>query len=139
MTPTSQPPETKKLNPQITDFEVGICDLRKIKIYPLSLGDQLELSDLIKQTLQAFFQVEDDNEESLEAFMTFALNLIKENITKVLKLIALDDDPDVVLKELSNKQVEDLGLLIYKINFESLKNLKSLFEKLTKGVLPTSE
>ena len=131
-------PETQKLNPQITDFKVGIRDQRKIKIYPLALGDQMEMSDLIEETLQAFFKVEDGSEESLEEFINFAIELIKGNLTKVLKLIALDEtDPQKVLKEISNKQVEALGILVYQMNFESLKNLKSLFENLTKGVLPT--
>ncbi len=131
MTKNKKTPEENKINPQITDVKIGVRDLRKIKIYPLAFGDQLELSDLIKEVLEAFFKTEEGSEESLSIFIGFAFNLVKVNITKVLELIALDEDPKALLKELTNVQVDEIIHVVYEKNFEILKNLKSLFGKAT--------
>ena len=131
MTKNKKTPEENKINPQITDVKIGVRDLRKIKIYPLAFGDQLELSDLIKEVLEAFFKTEEGSEESLSIFIGFAFNLVKVNITKVLELIALDEDTKALLKELTNVQVDEIIHVVYEKNFEILKNLKSLFGKAT--------
>lgn len=127
-------PEDNNINPQITEVKIGVRDLRKIKLYPLALGDQLALSDLIKEALEAFFKVEEGSEESLSVFVAFAFDLIKINLTKILKLIALDEDPDKLMKEITNAQVDEIAQVVYQKNFEILKNLKSLFGKVTKQV-----
>ena len=133
-------PEENNINPQITEVGIGVRDLRNIKLYPLALGDQLELSDLIKEALEAFFKVEEGSEEALSLFVAFAFDLIKKNLTKILKLIALDEDPKELLKEITNAQVDEIARIVYQNNFEVLKNLKSLFGKVTETVsaLPTA-
>ena len=133
-------PEENNINPQITEVAIGVRDLRKIKLYPLALGDQLELSDLIKEALEAFFKVEEGSEEALSLFVAFAFDLIKKNLTKILKLIALDETPEDLLKEITNAQVDEIARIVYQNNFEVLKNLKSLFGKVTETVsaLPTA-
>lgn len=132
-------PEENKINPQITEVGVGVRDLRNISLYPLALGDQLELSDLIKEALEAFFKVEEGSEESLAVFVAFAFELIRKNLTKILKLIALDEDPEALMKEITNAQVDEIAQVVYQKNFEILKNLKSLFGIVTEKVqaLPT--
>lgn len=133
-------PEDNNINPQITEVAIGVRDLRNIKLFPLALGDQLELSDLIKEALEAFFKVEEGSEEALSLFVAFAFDLIKKNLTKILKLIALDEDPKELLKEITNAQVDEIARIVYQNNFEVLKNLKSLFGKVTETVsaLPTA-
>jgi len=44
-------PESKKLNPQITDVDIGVRDLRTIKIYPLSLKDEKLFGDAFQKML----------------------------------------------------------------------------------------
>lgn len=127
-------PEEKNLNPQITEVEIGVRDLRNIKLYPLALGDQLELSDLIGEALKAFFKVEEGSEESLALFVAFAFDLLKENIMKILKLIALDEKPEKLLKEITNAQLDEIAQIINEKNFQVLKNLKGLFGKVTEQV-----
>ena len=130
-----QTPEEKKLNPQITDVDIGVRDLRKVKLYPLALGDQLELSDLITKVLEAFFKTEEGSEESLSLFIAFAFNLIKENMTKILGLIALDEtNSKKLLKEITNAQLDEIAQVVYEKNFAVLKNLKSLFGKVTMAI-----
>ena len=50
-------PEKKKdksvkvqdVNPQVKSIKLGVRTLRKITIYPLSVADQLELTDMITE------------------------------------------------------------------------------------------
>ena len=122
-----QTPEDRKLNPQITELLIGVRDLRKVKLYPLSLGDQLELSDIIQQGLTAFFQIEQGNEQSLAMFTGHMFTLVKENIGRLIGLLALDEtDTNKVLKEITNTQIEEAVRIIYRVNYAPLKNLKGL-------------
>jgi hypothetical protein len=125
-----QTPEAKKINPQITQVEIGVRDLRNITLYPLALGDQLKLTDMIEEGLQAFFKVEQGSEESLTMFMAFMFGLIKKNLPRMLSLVALDEDAEKAMAEITNQQLDDIVQVVYEKNFASLKNLKGLFDKL---------
>jgi len=114
-------------NPQIKDVEIGIFDLRKLKIYPLSMADQMELTEDINEVVTSFFQIneEEDNEA---AFAAFFINLIKDNIPKILESITYNENIDEVLKQLTNQQAADIAKIVFDVNYESvLKNLQSLF------------
>ena len=128
-----QTPEDKKLNPQITELEIGVRYLRKVKLYPLSLGDQLELSDIIQQGLAAFFQIEQGNEESLATFTGHMFNLVRENIDHLIGLLVLDEDPKKVLFDITDAQIEEAVRIIYRVNYAPLKNLKGLLGDQAKG------
>ena len=88
-----QTPEKAKvvsrLNPNIASVEIGIRSIRKIKIYPLSIADQLEFTDLITDTLQTFFKEKSgfEGEESDMQFVNFMLTVIKENLGKILEMV----------------------------------------------------
>lgn len=47
---------TSNLNPQIRTTEIGIKSLRTITIYPLSLADQFNVSDIIAEGMLAYQQ-----------------------------------------------------------------------------------
>uniref|UniRef100_A0A6M3J8C5 Tail assembly chaperone n=1 Tax=viral metagenome TaxID=1070528 RepID=A0A6M3J8C5_9ZZZZ len=121
--------ELKKLNPQIREIEIGISNLRKIKIFPLSVGDELKLSEIIGEALKSFSSREDQSEL---AFASFVIDLISENFKKILGLIlGPDENNEKVMSDFTNTQVLELIHLIYEVNFESsLKNAKSLFGKI---------
>ena len=123
-------PEKRKLNPQIASLEIGIRNLRTIKIYPLSFGDQLEMTDLITETIQKFIEARGDKlqEDNVE-FVQFIIDLLRKNLSKIIKLIS--DEEDTLLKEITNVQVVDMVNIIYEMNYEeSIKNAQSLFEKI---------
>ena len=120
--------DESKINPQIADLKIGIRNLRTIKIYPLSLGDQLEMTDLITETVQEFFASREkiENQEDME-FVQFFVKILRENLGKILNLIADED----VLKDLTNLQAVELADLIYEMNYaDSIKNAQSLFKKI---------
>jgi hypothetical protein len=119
-----------KINPKITDVEVGIRSLRKIKIYPLAVGDQLELTDMITEALHHFYgkmeETPGDNE-----FVLFIISMIKKNLFKIIELVTCGEEKDSLLKEITNEQFVELAEKIYEVNFATVrKNLKSLFEKI---------
>ena len=122
-------PEKKKINPQIADLEIGVRNLRTIKIYPLSLGDQLEMTDLITETAQKFFASREEIETKNDIdFAQFFVNILRDNVKKILGLITDETD---IMKEISNIQTVDLANLIYEMNYaESIKNAQSLFKKI---------
>jgi len=120
--------EQKKLNPRITSIEIGTRSLRKITIYPLSMAAELELSDLITQVLQEFYAAQD--KEDL-AFITIIVDLIKDNLSRILDMITDDDvKSENLLEKLDNYQATELAEIIFDINFAgAIKKAMGLFEK----------
>lgn len=122
-------PDDRTLNPQVTDVLIGIRNLRKVSIFPLSMHDQMELNNVVTEAVRAFFEMSaEDSEEGLVSFIQFMLGLIQENMTNVIGLIT-DENPKDILKEISNVQAMEIAGVIYDQNYESLvKNLKSLLQ-----------
>jgi len=125
--------ELKDLNPQITDAEIGVRNLRNIVIYPLSVGNQLRATDLITDAVNTFMGTEDQSDI---ATVTMIVNLIKNNIQTILGFVT-DEEVDTLLDDMTNDQMVKIVTVIYEVNFEKIsKNLKGLFEK-AKEVFPS--
>ncbi len=122
-------PETndlQKLNPYIADAIIGVRNMRTIKLYPLSIADQITFTDLITKALQGFTQ-KGDMEDI--AFVGFLVELIKDNLDRLLKLVAADESGDL-LSEVTNIQGVAIAEIIYDVNYgEAIKNAKSLIMK----------
>lgn len=121
--------ENKKLNPQVAEIEIGVRTLRKIKIYPLAAGPQLELIDDIKNIASVITDF--SNEEVIGNIF----GLIREKIPYIIgQIIPIGEMADKVLNEMSVKQLEGLIKLVYEMNFESIaKNLQGLFAQIITG------
>lgn len=123
---------TGKQNPRIREVEVGIRDLKKIKVFPLAIGDELAVSDLISETLTQFFsqKVDDINKKVIDFF----IGTVTSNLLKVLDFITDEDNLKSagyengikdLIKDLDNDQLVDMFEIVYKNNFERIvKNLK---------------
>ena len=48
-----EPVYTDRLNPQVAEVEIGVRNLRKITIYPLSIADQLSTTDLVSEAIRS--------------------------------------------------------------------------------------
>ena len=120
----------ERLNPQITDFDVGVRSLRKVRIYPLSMANQLELSDLITEALSVFLQTQGDKADELSMeFVGFMVELIKKNIERIIGYILADEVPTQVMKDITNEQLSGMVEIVYRQNFEGpLKKVVSLFQ-----------
>ena len=120
--------EEKRINPQITKVEIGIREMRDIDIYPLSMSDQLKLTDVLSTAIGAFAVKEDGDDIAL---VSFIVKLINENLGRILGMVA-DEDGEKLLEEISNIQAASIAEIIYETNYGVVaKNLKSLFGKMS--------
>lgn len=116
--------ELELLNPRIKEVMVGTRKLRPVKVYPLSVGDQLGMTDQVAEALIQFFRASGHPDDKL--FAGFALNLLRKNFPKILAL-AVEEDVDTMLNEMDNTQLEEVIRIIWSVNYESLtKNLQGL-------------
>ena len=119
--------DTPKLNPSIRELEIGVEELVTIKVYPLSLGNQLKLTDLIKNLINEYLIRRQEFSGMTDAqFISDVLQIIEDNIKEVLKFI-VKEDPEEVVNQITNIQTLELVKIVYMVNFEPLKNVTSLF------------
>ncbi len=128
--------DEKRLNPQITETDIGVRSLRTITIYPLSMADQIKMTDLITEALKAFYLKEKQEDVTSEedqkniAFVKFIIDLIKKNMNRIMAMVADVKKAESLLSDMTNFQASEIAKIIYEVNYESVaKNLKSLFEK----------
>jgi hypothetical protein len=131
-----------RMNPAITTIEIGKRELKPLTLYPLSIPDQIEVSELITEALQAFFD-KGKKQEALEdgvlpeemenlVFVAFLINLIQKNLVKILSLITDYSDKQIqkiILPEITNEQAADIAIIVFRVNYERpAKNVLSLFK-----------
>lgn len=120
-----------ELAPRTEEWEIGIRKFRKIDIYPLSMHDQMEMTDIIQVVIETIFLNEDSDNQTL---IKAVVDTVKKKVIDILSLIASCTKPEAraLLKEISNDQFDDLLTLLYKMNYEKIsKNLQSLFEAMS--------
>lgn len=123
--------DDQKLNPQIRKTQIGIREMREITVWPLSMADQLEVTDLIAAAIRGYIESGDQSELGVA---TFVAEAIKENVTLLMKKAT--DEGDEVLQEITNLQAVEIAEIIYEVNFESLVGkVRSLVEKIQKQFL----
>lgn len=124
----SKPENKQMMNPQVTDVKIGVRRLRKLTVYPLSMADQLKMTDTLAMAIAAYLNSKDDSNVTMIAFV---LNLIKENLGTILEMITDAEDGNKLLEEITNTQASEIAELVYLVNYEGvLKNFKSLFGKM---------
>ena len=124
----------KRINPQVKDAEIGVRDLREIKIYPLSMSDQFKMTDLITQAISGFFTAQEAATDI--AFVAFGVSLIKENFTKILDMVT-DESGEKLVDDITNGQAAAIVEIIYDENFGTvIKNSESLIGKI-KNLFPS--
>ena len=122
--------EEKKLNPQIVDVEIGIRNVRNIRIYPLSMADQLKLTDIIVNAAMAATREGNDM-----AVPTFILQMLKENIGKIIAMTT--DEDEAITAEISNMQAVEIADVLFDVNYGAVaKNFKSLSDKMKEMFQP---
>lgn len=120
--------DMNRLNPLIREATIGVRELRSIKLYPLSMADQLALSAILVKTIQEMYS---KREEDNIVFAEAVQKAISENIGKILAFVT--DEGEGLLKEISNEQALEIAEMIYDMNYGILeKKVKSLIEKIRK-------
>lgn len=121
----------QKLNPQIKEIEIGVRELRSIKLYPLSVADQFDLTKKIADSINEIVggDVLDFKGLSEAEAVDRLREVISSNLDVILGYVC-DKEEVPQMKELTNLQVSDIVLKIFEVNYEGLiKNFKSLFER----------
>lgn len=123
---------TDSLNPTIRELQVGIRKLRTIKIYPLSMHCQFELTEIIVEAISKFTQGEEN------AAVKELISLIQTNLRKILEFVT-DEKPDELFKDMTNGQGVELAKIIYEVNYENeLKNVQDLIKTIRQSKLMRS-
>ncbi len=118
--------DDQRLNPQINIATIGVRELREISIYPLSMADQLEVTDLVAAAIKGYVEAGDQSELGVA---TFVAEAIKKNVSLLLKKAT--DEGEEVLAEITNMQATEIAEIIYEVNYESiLGKVRSLVEKI---------
>lgn len=116
-----------KLNPAIKELEIGVEELVTIKVFPLSLGDQLKMTELIRRLVDEYLVRRSEFSGMSDAqFIQDAVEIIRDNLKEALKYI-VKEDPQEVVDSITNVQFMQLAKIVYEVNFEPLKNAVSLF------------
>ena len=125
--------EMEVLNPDIQEVTVGVRKLRKITLYPLSVVDQMKVTDLFQEALGAFLA----NKEAGDLqFVALFIAIIKTNLAKVLALvIEPEEDSEKLLTEITNNQLTVIANVLYEMNYALIsKNVSGLLKKLPQTV-----
>lgn len=120
--------EQSKLNPVVRYTTIGIRVLKEVKVYPLSVKEQMELTEVISDAIRKF-QLEQGDANNLES-IPFVLELIKNNLGKIMSIVSDEQDGDI-LSNITNEQLVDLAEIIYEMNFGSISGkIKALIGKI---------
>jgi len=108
------------------EMEVGIKNLKKITIYPLSFAAQKKFAGKIAELIEEFSKQAEDDESSTLKMVNLIIGLLEENIVEISNLVTEDD---IDLENVTNDQILDLCTNIYEMNYEGAgKKVKKLME-----------
>ena len=110
--------ESENINPKVAYVEIGIRSLRKVKIYPLSLADETDLLEIVKEGFKELSQMGSSENSELEVagFISFLLDLFVTNLGEVLQKVIDEYSPEM-LKEIDNEQAFAIAEKMVEMNF----------------------
>ena len=126
--------EMNTINPDIKEVMVGVRNLRKLQIFPLSVIDQFKLTDLFTEVLGSLISKDIKQDVALIVFFT---NILRSNLPKILELV-IDESEDVknLIGEITNNQLTDIAKTIYEVNYSYIsKNVSGLLKNIPKESL----
>jgi hypothetical protein len=114
-----------KLNPEVREVEIGIRELRPVKLYPLSFRDQTQASDLIGEAMQKLIEAQSKPDIT---FVKEILDLISRNADRILGLVMdKNEKGDDVLAEISNQQLLAIAEAVWDVNYTAIqKKIQSI-------------
>lgn len=124
--------DTKRINPDVHEIDYGKKELKKLVLYPLSVGDQFTVTDIITNIAKELVQAQQLGNMNDYTFMVTLMGVLKTNINKVLSLIACitEEESNDIIHDLTNSQLLDIVDIVWSVNFEpALKKGQSLLER----------
>lgn len=122
--------EDKQMNPDITEITYGKKELKTLVVYPLSIGDQFKVTNMITEIVKNL--VENKGSTGDYAFMTAIMNALEKNLSKILSLVADIEEQEAndIVNSLTNTQLMDIVETIWTVNYEpALKKGQDLFDR----------
>lgn len=122
--------EDKQMNPDITNLTYGKKELKILVVYPLSIGDQFKVTNMITEIVKNL--VENKGTAADYAFMTAIMNALEKNLSKILSLVAdiVEAEANDIVNSLTNTQFVALVETIWTVNYEpALKKGQDLFDR----------
>lgn len=124
--------DTKQINPQVVELDIGIHDLRTIEIYPLSVGDQIKLTNMVSEAVGMWVAENPDEQltaESVSSIIALAQHKIHD-VLKIVLNIQNKKEIDKILDMMTNNQLAEIIRIVYETNYQGpIKNVTSLFKK----------
>ena len=122
--------EKRNINPDAAKVQVGARTIREIIIYPLSISDQMQLTDKFSEIVQKFSEF-DSNKMTNEDAIKFFKDFLSDNLPEFMEFVVNPNENAVpTLDEVTNKQLAEIAENVFRINYEDMiKNFKDLFKR----------
>ena len=124
--------DEKRLNPDIRIITYGKKELKDLTLYPLSIGDQFKVTEIITQVVQQLVVGAKEGNLSDFIFMSAVMTALETNLGKVLTLISdiTEEEAAEVINTMTNSQLVDVVESVWDVDYEpALKKGKNLFER----------
>lgn len=127
--------DAQKLNPSIHVTYYGKRELKPITIYPLSVGDQLKITDIIAGVIGDIADKQVVGGMNNYAYVNLILATIKDNINKLIPMVSdlKEEEVPEFLDNLTNDQLMEIVDIIWTNSYEpSVKKGQDLFARMRK-------
>jgi len=132
--------DNRTINPEARTITIGARKPRQITLYPLSITDQMKLTDRFSEVVQEFGQTDRENMTNETAIQQLK-DLIKDNLPEVMSYVVDPDENDIpTLDEITNRNLYEIAKAIFEMNYEDIiKNFKDLFGRMSEMVSSQEE
>jgi hypothetical protein len=124
--------DEKRLNPDIRTITYGKKEMKELTLYPLSIGDQFKVTDIITQVVQNLVNGAREGNLNDYVFMSAVISAMQMNVGKILTLISdiTEEEAAEIINNLTNSQLVDIVESVWAVDYEpALKKGKNLFER----------
>lgn len=124
--------DAQRINPDVRKITYGKKELKELTLYPLSIGDQFKVTNIITEIVQTLVINSANQRVNDLAFMTAVIRALEKNIGEILVLIAdiSPEEAEEVVNSLTNTQFVALVESVWETDYEpALKKSKDLFER----------
>lgn len=128
--------EFADLMPKSEKIPYGKREVQSFEVWPLSIGDQFKLTDLVAQVVAGLLEKGSLRDSE---FVGVFLSAIKDNVHQILAIVGdlSEDQSKNVIDQMTNRQLMYFVECVWDMNYEDvLKNANNLFERV-RGRLPS--
>jgi len=118
----------QKLNPQIAELEVGVRNLRTIRIYPFAVASETKATELISETVNTIAGLTEEQFQDLTVMVSLFIETFQKHAGAIIGMST--DEDEKLLENITNDQLIAFGKILYDQNFKQIsKNLPDLWRR----------